>query len=119
MKLHPSERAFLEDLASTRDSWEAVAVRGLSDPAETAHWSEVQDRWYELSHALATPDARRAFAAVVRELLSGQAHSFLVALDGGSALAETTLLSVQDQHGHAFKRFLHEFWPEVGGEGDG
>lgn len=55
----------------------------------------------------------------MRELLSGQAHSFLVALDGGSSLADTTLIAIQDEGGHVFKTFLHEFWPEVGGLTDG
>jgi hypothetical protein len=52
----------------------------------------------------------------VSELLSRLTHSALVTLDGGSALAETTLLTISDKDGHEFKNFLHEFWPEVDGD---
>ncbi len=119
MNLHPSERAFLTQLAETRDSWESAAATALSSPSSSVEWSEATGAWSRLSGALQTPEDQQAFRAVVRELLSGQVHSFLVALGGGSSLAETTLITTQDEQGHVFKTFLHEFWPEVGGLTDG
>ena len=65
---------------------------------------------------LTTPEAKAAFITAVSELLSGLTHSTLVTLDGGSALAETTLLTIRDTGGHEFVDFLHESWPEVDGD---
>lgn len=119
MKLHPSELALLNQLALVRDSWVNAAASAIAMAPAALEWSEVPNDWAKLSSILSTPENQQAFRAVVRELLSGQAHSFLVALDGGSSLAETTLISIQDEGGHVFKTFLHEFWPEVGGLIDG
>jgi hypothetical protein len=119
MELHPSELALLRQLALIRDSWESAAASAISTAPAALEWSEVPSEWAKLSSILTTPETQQAFRVVVRELLSGQAHSFLVALDGGSSLADTTLIAIQDEGGHVFKTFLHEFWPEVGGLTDG
>jgi len=119
MELHPSELALLNQLALIRDSWENAAASAISTAPTALEWSEVPNEWAKLSSILSAPEDQQAFRAVVRELLSGQAHSFLVALDGGSSLAETTLIAIQDEGGHVFKTSLHEFWPQVGGLTDG
>lgn len=110
MKPHPSEIAFLLDLASAKDSWKAAAAEGIADPS--AVWIENTDAWSKLSESLKQAGAVEAFVEVASELMSGLLHSVLVSLDGGTSLAETTLISLRDEKGHEFRRFLHEFWPE-------
>lgn len=114
MKLHPSEAAFLKDLAESRASWTRTASDSLVN-ADLA-WSDHPEAWATLSSLLNTQKARMAFTTAVSELLSGLTHSALVTLDGGSALAEATLLTISDKDGHEFKDFLHEFWSEVDGD---
>lgn len=115
MKLHPSERALLSALAQARDSWVASANTAVADPSSALPWSEAQDAWVELAAQLTTPEQHAAFRSVMNELLTGIIHSALVVLDGGSSLAETTLLQIQDSEGHVLRGYLHEFWPEVSG----
>ncbi|RVT84905.1 hypothetical protein [Inhella crocodyli] len=110
MKLHPSEIAFLLDLAAAKASWKAAAAAGISNPS--AVWIENANAWSKLSECLKQAGATENFVEVVSELMSGLLHSVLVSLDGGTSLAETTLISLRDEEGHEFKRFLHEFWPE-------
>ena len=53
--------------------------------------------------------------AIVQDELRGLYHGLFVILDGGSALADDGEVSVVDEDGVAFERFLHEtcfgFWP--------
>ncbi|MFN4121576.1 hypothetical protein [Acidovorax sp.] len=114
MNLRSSEVAFLKALALSNESWSQAAIEALSDPP-SAEWSEQRAAWAALAAHLSNPEAREAFHAVLSELLSGLTHSFLVTLDGGSSLAETTSLTIQDDQGITFKSFLHEFWPTYGG----
>ncbi len=111
MTLHPSEVALLKDLALAKASWVSAAADAIEAPKDSV-WIENTEAWSRLSGYVQCPEAKEAFVAVVSELISGVLHSALVSLDGGSALAETTILSIQDADGHIFKRFLHEFWPE-------
>ena len=54
-------------------------------------------------------------ASIVEDELRGLYHGLLVIFDGGSALANTGLISIVDEDGEPFDRFLHEicfgFWP--------
>ena len=111
MKLHPSEVALLQDLATAKNWWKSAAAEGISEP-RAAQWIESTEAWSKLSECVAKAGANEAFVDVVSELLSGLIHSVLVSLDGGTSLAETTLITLQDEEGYEFKRFLHEFWPE-------
>lgn len=116
MALHPSEAAFLEDLALAKSSW----LKTASSAVESEHpliWSDQTAAWTRLRQLLAEAGATSEFVAVVDELLSGVLHSVLVTLDGGSHLAETTLIYVTDDKGHTFRRFLHEYWPEFNQSG--
>lgn len=112
MKASLTEAAFLKDLALAKASWVEAATDAIANPASTEDWSEELGGWSILSERLSQPQERAAFRAVVDELLSGVLHSALVTLDGGSQLAETTALTLHDDQGNSFKRFLHEFWPE-------
>ena len=115
MNLHPSEIALLKDLALAKSSWVSATAEAIKAPRE-AFWVENNAAWSKLSEYLQCSEAKEAFVAVVSELISGVLHSTLVSLDGGSALAETTSLSIKDADGHVFKRCLHEFWPEYSHE---
>lgn len=114
MNLHPSETAFLKDIADAKAWWTRMASDGLT--TADVGWSDHPQAWATLARLLKTPEDRAAFTAAVTDLLSGFAHSTLVTLDGGTALAETTLLTIRDKNGHEFKDYLHEFWPEFDGD---
>ena len=114
MNLHPSEAAFLGYLAQARATWTRAAFEGIQNPSAT--WIDNSHAWSTLSKSLQTDASKAAFAAVVSELLSGVIHTSLVALDNGSSLADATLLTLQDQNGHEFKSFIHEFWPAFTGD---
>lgn len=47
-------------------------------------------------------------SAIVEDELRGLYHGVLVMLDGGSALADEGLVSLVDEDGVVFDRFLHE-----------
>lgn len=51
----------------------------------------------------------------VEDELRGLMHGLLVIFDGGTALAERGLISIVDEKGWSFDRFLHEkcfdYWP--------
>lgn len=113
MKLHPSEIAFLLDLAAAKASWTAAAAEGIANPS--AVWIENANAWLQLADGLKQTGTTDAFLEVASELMSGLLHSVLVTLDGGTSLAETALISLRDENGHEFKRFLHEYWPEYAG----
>ena len=53
--------------------------------------------------------------AIVEDELRGLYHGLFVLLDGGTTLANEGLVSVVDEDGVAFDRFLHEgcfsYWP--------
>ena len=55
--------------------------------------------------------------AIVEDELRGLYHGLFVILDGGTALADEGLVSVVDENGVAFDRFLHEtcfeYWPRA------
>lgn len=111
MQLHVTEAAFLEELARTKASWTSIASKTIANSQDPS-WSEHSAEWEQLSRCIRDAGAEAAFEKVIAEILSGLIHSTLVTLDGGTVLAETTLLTVRDDEGHEFKRFLHEFWPE-------
>ena len=56
-----------------------------------------------------------AAPAIVEDELRGLYHGLFVIFDGGTSLADEGLLSVVDEDGVAFDRFLHEtcfgYWP--------
>lgn len=62
--------------------------------------------------AAAPPDEA---AAILEDELQGLYHGLFVILDGGTALADEGLVSVVDEDGVPFERFIHEtcfdFWP--------
>lgn len=55
--------------------------------------------------------------AIVEDELRVLYHGLFVNLDGGTALADEGLVSVVDEDGVAFERFLHEtcfgYWPSA------
>lgn len=81
-------------------------------------WSENAEAWMQLRSCLHSHKMTPAFESAISELLNGLVHSVLVCLDGGSALADTTSVSLRDSTGTEFKRHLHEYWPLYGGADD-
>jgi len=54
-------------------------------------------------------------ASIIEDELRGLYHGLFVILDGGTALANEGLVSIVDEDGEPFDRFLHEIcfshWP--------
>ena len=112
MALTDTEAAFLEDLASAKASWLRAALQAIRSPTPDLAWTRDDAAWLKLREALSAAGCTEQFGVVIDELLAGLVHSFLVTLDGGSALAETTELTVLDAKKRAFRKFLHEYWRE-------
>ena len=110
MPLHPTEAALLEDLARAKKDWVEIAGSAIDQGGEPG-WSDHPDRWMRLRKVVCEAGLTDDFKIAVGEVLSGAIHSILVTLDGGSQLAETTLLRVVDDDGHEFAKYLHEYWP--------
>jgi hypothetical protein len=102
------DRAFFEDIGVSLDLWVEVAVQGLTDPASTNY--QARGALTIIADALRAPEQREAFEAVLRETLTGLAHSIMVTLDGGSEYSEG-LGSPQLRHGDGqpFVAGLHEW----------
>jgi hypothetical protein len=85
------QEKFMEELAATFRATQARIERRLADD----------------THANAP--------AIVEDELRGLYHGLLVTFDGASALANEGLVSIVDDDGVAFDRFLHEicfrYWP--------
>jgi hypothetical protein len=107
-----SERAFFEQLAINLDYWTDTAVESLSDLSSDLRWAENPGAFRSVAGRLNTPEAEKELRIALREILRGQIHSILVAIDGGSAMAETTQLTVTDQDGHELPEGLHEYFIE-------
>jgi hypothetical protein len=101
------DERFFEDIARGIDNWVEAAVHGLHDPVSSSHGGKAAPA--TLAAAVRTPEQRQAFEAVVRETLTGLAHSIMVTLDGGSAYSDR-LGSPRLLHGdgHPFVAGLHE-----------
>jgi hypothetical protein len=85
------QEPFLKEVAATFQATKARIARRLAEaaPAEAA--------------------------TILENELRGLYHGLFVILDGGTSLADEGLVSVVDEDGVAFDRFLHErcfdFWP--------
>src|ERR671914_686229 len=102
------DERFFEDIARSIDGWAEAAVHGLRDPASSS--LEGKAGLVTLAAAVRTPEQRDAFEAVMRETLTGLAHSIMVTLDGGSAYSDR-LGSPRLLHGDGqpFVAGLHEW----------
>ena len=104
--------AFLEQLSRSLDLWLAHGVKAMTDPLADLGAVEHPVQFRALATALSTPELRSALHDALSEILEGQTHSILVALDGGSALAEQTTLTLTDSSGHELGPGLHELFSE-------
>ena len=116
MELHDSESAFLDQLGSSKASWEAAVNNVLQSSTPDLIWSSYPEAWQRIVRIIRESGAEDDFKAITSELLYGAIHSVLAVLDGSSALADKTQLNIQDGSGHQFIHFLNEFWPEHSGD---
>ena len=100
--------AFLEDLARHLDTWLAQGVVAMTDTSAELKWTDRPEAFHTIAPHLSTPECRAAVHTALLELLSGLSHSFLVTLDGGTALAQHTTLSLKDSAGQELESGLHE-----------
>ena len=103
-----STTAFLEDLARHLDRWVAEGVVAMTDPSSELTWTDRPEAFRTIAPHLSTPECRAAVQSALLELLSGFSHSVLVTLDGGTALADQTSLSLTDSTGQPLESGLHE-----------
>jgi len=61
------------------------------------------------------PNDTAARDAILRDEMRGMYHGILVMFDGGTSLADEGLVSIVDEDGMPFQRWLHEicfsYWP--------
>ena len=100
--------AFFEDLARSLDGWVDASVSAMTDPAANLIWTSHPEAFRSLAGALSTVELQSALRTALHEVLSGQIHSILVTLDGGTALAEHTTLTITDDDGQELPPGLHE-----------
>jgi hypothetical protein len=103
-----STTAFLEDLARHLDIWLAQGALAMTDPSAEIKWTDKPEAFRAIAPHLSTPECRAAVHTALLELLTGLSHSFLVTLDGGTALAQQTSLSLTDSAGQELESGLHE-----------
>jgi hypothetical protein len=102
------DERFYEDIAGSIDSFVEAAVEGVRNPA--AEGSSAMLAYATLSPALAAPQQLTAFETVVRDALTGLAHSIMVTLDGGSAYSDRWgPPQLRHGDGHEFASGLHEW----------
>lgn len=78
-----------EDMARALEAWSTAASEALTDPQSDLVWVEDEKPYREIQHALvAAGVARETLTKVLSECFRSLGHSFLDALDGGTALAE-------------------------------
>ena|SRR5215472_10768092 len=118
VKLTATETALLEDLARAVDSWVKAAQAACAHPSTVA-WSDHPEAWAKFAAAVKERCVDVEFQTVLAELLRGLIHSVLVTFDGGTALAETTSLTISDDRGFEFRKYLHEMWPVVAAPKEG
>jgi hypothetical protein len=107
-----SQEAFLRELAEHCAYWTEAVVEPASDPAASPEWTEHAGAYERLSQTVREAGAVDDLRAVVAEAVAGVVHSVLVTLDGGTALAGRTTLSVMDENGRVFDGHLHELFAE-------
>ena len=100
------QEPFLEELINSIRASRKRLAQGL-----TADTNEPDERLKEyLSHLKTnmSEEKRQMIDTVFWDELRGVLHSFLVTLDGGTALADRGLIRIQDEGGVEFDRYLHE-----------
>jgi hypothetical protein len=98
---------FLKEVARIIRQCEGYARDAVRPEAELIAY-ENPDAIRRLAGILREADAIDAFVYAVRESLETYAHSLLVAIDGGTALAEKGLIDLVDEEGNSRGDGLHE-----------
>jgi hypothetical protein len=106
--MHERDEAFFEDIASALDSWTETTSERLLDPS--GRTVETHAAFEVLADALDTPETRGAFEHVVRDTLTGFAHSVMVTLDGGSTYSDAGAPQLFHNDGRPFVSGLHEWF---------
>lgn len=106
-----AREALLADLGVSVQHWTETLVGLLGSSAPIPDWFDDELRQAVL-HARGTGASmgRDGLGAVVGWCMSGLAHSFLVALDGGGQRCPTLNLRTPD--GRSLGDALHEAWPD-------
>lgn len=89
------EEAFFADLCRGIETWKQAAISAIEHP-DSARWAECKDEIRALNQKNWNQAELRALGTLVQEVMAGVAHSILVAIDGGTALAETGRLRLVD-----------------------
>ena len=109
MDLMATKDDLFEDMARALEAWTTAASEALTDPQSDLVGVDDEKPYREIQHALVAAGVpRETLAKVLSECFRGLGHSFLVALDGGTALAEKGRLYVVDEHGSRVGEGLHD-----------
>jgi hypothetical protein len=98
---------FLKEVAATVRYWEHTAREAVMPGADLSAW-ERPEAIRRLAAVLSEANAVDDFVYAVRACVEGCAHSLLVTIDGGTALAEKGLIDLVDAEGNSLGAGLHE-----------
>ena len=106
----PSQKELFYDLATSLEYWSNTLTEQVNGKKKVFS-DELIDSYKILSERLSAPEDIEAFQKVVFDGMNGLIHSMLVMFDGGTRLSEYTNLSIIDDKGNEFPKYLHEEWP--------
>src|SRR4051794_2835125 len=102
---------FFRDLAPSTRYWSEKCADHIFDAKEPLPPDADASAITRVRQALLAANVQKpVFGATIRGSLEGLAHSFLVILDGGTALAETERVHLTDSHGRSLGEGLHELF---------
>lgn len=102
------EEALFADLAAALEYWKAGSIEALTAPTADLSWCDHPEAFRTLQSKLRSASDQDAVSACMSEILRGVIHSVLVALDGGTKMAESQPLNVVTEDGVVLSRSLHE-----------
>lgn len=102
------ESLLFEDLARTLQYWTDEGTTALSDPESSLLAYESEGAFRHLQSRLSSAEDKRALGLALHEILRGTIHSVLVAIDGGTEMAETQRLHLVTDGGRRLSESLHE-----------
>jgi len=110
-----AERALLTEIAESVEYWSQLVV---SETKGQAHfpWAIRPESIRSIATLAKANGLERELGDFAYEILYGFAHSVLVALDGGSKLADKFPLEIHTSQGTPLCKYLHELLPDIRAE---
>ena len=107
-----SDNILVDEIVESVHHWSKLVSSSLCGETESDTWSNNPDSLNQLRAILKAKALREDVENVLRDALSGLAHSMLVTLDGGTKMADKIKVRLADQNGHYFCSYLHEIFAD-------